>query len=91
MIQKLNNIKVSHKLTIIIVASIIGSLCLLFIASTSLKSNLIAEREARLNAVIDSAMSQIQYLKQNLPHDSAQSEAKNSSAHYDLMAITTFL
>lgn len=77
MISKLNNIKVSHKLSIIIIASIIGSLCLLFIASKSLKDNLISEREARLSAVIDSTLSQIRHLEQTLPKTTAQREAKN--------------
>lgn len=50
---KLKNIRVSYKLAIILLVGIIGFVSLLFIAATALKNNLVAEREARLNAVIN--------------------------------------
>ena len=73
---KLKNIKVSYKLAIILLVSIIGFISLLFIAATALKHNLIAEREARLYAVINSTLSQVSFLEQSLPKDDAQKQAK---------------
>ncbi|WP_260258318.1 methyl-accepting chemotaxis protein [Vibrio intestinalis] len=76
MLQYLSNIKVSQKLATMIIASVIGSLCLLFISGNTLKNNLIAEREARLYAVVDSALSQINVLYKTLPEAEAQEKAK---------------
>ncbi|NCO45746.1 MAG: chemotaxis protein, partial [Vibrio sp.] len=64
---KLENIKVSYKLTAIIAVAIVGLLSLLFIATSALRSNLVVEREARLNAVIDTLLSQISHLQKTLP------------------------
>lgn len=49
---KLENIKVSYKLAAIVIVGIVGFLSLLFISANALKENLVAEREARLKAVI---------------------------------------
>lgn len=73
---KLENIKVSYKLTAIIAVAIVGLLSLLFIATSALRSNLVVEREARLNAVIDTLLSQISHLQKTLPEDEAKSQAK---------------
>lgn len=51
---KLENIKVSYKLAAIVIVGIVGFLSLLFISANALKENLVAEREARLKAVIQS-------------------------------------
>ncbi|WGY47094.1 methyl-accepting chemotaxis protein [Vibrio sp. ABG19] len=73
---KLKNIKVSHKLAIIIAVGIIGFISLLLIASNALQNNLRTEREARLNAVLKSTLSQVSFLEKTLPKDQAQAEAK---------------
>lgn len=73
---KLGNIKVSYKLTAIIAVAIIGLLSLLLISATALKNNLLTERESRLNAVLDTALSQIAHLQQTLPEEEAKRQAK---------------
>lgn len=73
---KLKNIKVSHKLAIIIAVGIIGFISLLLIAASALQSNLRTEREARLNAVLNSTLSQVSFLEKTLPKEQAQAEAK---------------
>jgi methyl-accepting chemotaxis protein len=73
---KLKNIRVSYKLAIILLVGIIGFVSLLFLAATALKNNLGAEREARLNAVINTTLSQIAYLEKSQPKQQAQEAAK---------------
>lgn len=73
---KLENIKVSYKLASIVMVGIIGFITLLFISANALQKNLIAEREARLKAVIQSTLSQVAYLNQTLPKEQAQEQAK---------------
>ncbi|MFB9134336.1 methyl-accepting chemotaxis protein [Vibrio olivae] len=73
---KLKNISVSYKLATMLVACIIGSLILLAIAATTLKNSLLAEREARLDAVLSATMSQIQLLEKTLPPAEAKEQAK---------------
>lgn len=73
---KLKNIKVSYKLAIILLFGIVGFISLLFISANALKNNLVAEREARLNAVISTTLSQIAYLEKTLPPQAAQDQAK---------------
>ncbi|EGQ9394237.1 methyl-accepting chemotaxis protein [Vibrio cholerae] len=73
---KLENIKVSYKLAAIVIVGIVGFLSLLFISANALKENLVAEREARLKAVIQSTLSQVAYLNQTLPKEQAQEQAK---------------
>ena len=69
---QLKNIKVGRKFTLIIVASIIGFICLLLIAANALEDNLKYERQARLKAVVQSTISQIQHISQEYPQDQAQ-------------------
>lgn len=73
---KLKNIKVSYKLAIILLVGTMGFISLLFISANALESNLVAERKARLNAVITSILSQVTYLEKSLPKPQAQNEAK---------------
>lgn len=69
---KLENIKVSYKLAAIVIVGIVGFLSLLFISANALKENLVAEREARLKAVIQSTLSQVAYLKNPTQRTSAR-------------------
>ncbi|ABK48750.1 methyl-accepting chemotaxis sensory transducer [Shewanella sp. ANA-3] len=73
---KLADIPVSRKLALQLITALIGALILLTLSVTTLKSNLMAEREARLNAVLSLALSRIQALQQNLPLEQAQQAAK---------------
>jgi methyl-accepting chemotaxis protein len=73
---KLNNIKVSVKLALIICVGVIGFVTLLLISESALKRNLIDEKEARLSAVVNSAISQLEYLHKSLPKEEAQIQAK---------------
>ncbi|MDF2154417.1 methyl-accepting chemotaxis protein [Vibrio sp. CAU 1672] len=73
---KLRNMRVSHKLAMIVAVGIAGFLLLLFISVNTLKNNLIAERHARLNAVVDSVLSQVESLSQTQDKHQAQLQAK---------------
>lgn len=71
----LSNTKVSVKLALIICVGVIGFITLLLIAESALKRNLIHEKQARLNAVVNSAISQLDYLHQTLPKEQVMSQA----------------
>ncbi|HAT8485171.1 TPA: HAMP domain-containing protein [Vibrio vulnificus] len=73
---KLRNMKVSYKLAMIVAVGILGFLLLLFISVNTLKTNLIAERHARLNAVIHTVLSQVESLSQTYAKSEAQNLAK---------------
>lgn len=73
---KLRNMKVSYKLAMIVAVGILGFLLLLFISINTLKTNLIAERHARLNAVIHTVLSQVESLSQTYAKSEAQNLAK---------------
>ncbi|MCU8081906.1 hypothetical protein L5L98_01870 [Shewanella sp. SM23] len=74
---KLADIPVNRKLALQLIIALAGALILLTISVTALKHNLMAEREARLNAVLSLASSRIQALSQSLPQDQAQQAAKD--------------
>jgi len=73
---KLCDIAVSRKLALLLTLACIGFLSLLLISVNALQRNLMSEREARLNAVLSQAMSQIQFLATTLPTEQAQQEAR---------------
>jgi len=72
----LRNMKVSVKLSSLIVISVIGFIILSVISEATLKRNLLNEKEMRLAAVVDSAISQIEYLKKKYPEKEAKEKAK---------------
>ncbi|MDT3321151.1 cache domain-containing protein [Shewanella sp. SP1S2-4] len=74
---KLADIAVNRKLALQLIIALAGALILLVISVTALKHNLMAEREARLNAVLSLASSRIQALSQSLPLEQAQQAAKD--------------
>ncbi|MCS6152555.1 methyl-accepting chemotaxis protein [Shewanella baltica] len=74
---KLADIAVDRKLALQLIIALAGALILLVISVTALKHNLMAEREARLNAVLSLASSRIQALSQSLPLEQAQQAAKD--------------
>ncbi|HHQ4446446.1 methyl-accepting chemotaxis protein [Aeromonas hydrophila] len=73
---KLGDIAVSRKLMLLLSLALIGFIALLLISASALHRNLMSEREARLQAVLDLAMSRIQTLAATLPAPQAQAEAK---------------
>ncbi|MBQ4668346.1 methyl-accepting chemotaxis protein [Aeromonas hydrophila] len=73
---KLGDIAVSRKLMLLLSLALIGFIALLLISVSALHRNLMSEREARLQAVLDLAMSRIQTLATTLPAPQAQAEAK---------------
>ena len=64
---KLGDITVSRKLILLLALAFVGFVSLLLISANALQRNLMSEREARLNAVLEQAMSQIQFLASTLP------------------------
>ncbi|MFM5688010.1 cache domain-containing protein, partial [Aeromonas caviae] len=78
---KLGDITVSRKLILLLTLAFVGFVSLLFISANALKLNLMSEREARLNAVLGQAMSQIQFLASTLPAEQAQQEARKLLTH----------
>ena len=73
----LNNLKVSVKLTSIVVVAIIGFITLFLISETALRNNLMAEKEARLRALVNSTITQLAYLdKSDATKDHAIEQAK---------------
>ena len=56
---KLGDITVSRKLILLLALAFVGFVSLLLISANALQRNLMSEREARLNAVLEQAMSQI--------------------------------
>ena len=81
----LKNIKVGHKFTLILIASVLGFICMLLIAANALEDNLKFEREARLKAVVQSTLSQISHLNAIYPKEQAQKLAKEliNNQRYD--------
>ncbi|MGE6294380.1 methyl-accepting chemotaxis protein [Aeromonas media] len=73
---KLGDIAVSRKLMLLLSVALVGFIALLLISASALHRNLMSEREARLQAVLDLAMSRIQTLAATLPAPEAQAEAK---------------
>ncbi|MFQ1930349.1 methyl-accepting chemotaxis protein [Aeromonas veronii] len=73
---KLGDITVSRKLILLLTLAFVGFVSLLLISANALQRNLMSEREARLNAVLEQAMSQIQFLASTLPAEQAQQEAR---------------
>ncbi len=73
---KLGDIAVSRKLMLLLSLALVGFIALLLISASALNRNLMSEREARLQAVLDLAMSRIQALATTLPAPQAQAEAK---------------
>ncbi|MGN5150315.1 methyl-accepting chemotaxis protein [Aeromonas enteropelogenes] len=73
---KLGDIAVSRKLMLLLTLALAGFIALLLISASALHRNLMSEREARLQAVLDLAMSRIQALATSLPADQAQAEAR---------------
>ncbi|MFM4730909.1 methyl-accepting chemotaxis protein [Aeromonas salmonicida] len=73
---KLGDIAVSRKLMLLLSLALVGFIALLLISASALHRNLMSEREARLQAVLDLAMSRIQSLATTLPAAQAQAEAK---------------
>jgi methyl-accepting chemotaxis protein len=82
---KLGDIAVSRKLMLLLSLALVGFIALLLISASALNRNLMSEREARLQAVLDLAMSRIQALATTLPAAQAQAEAKAmlSSMRFD--------
>ncbi|MCE0492613.1 methyl-accepting chemotaxis protein [Vibrio salinus] len=81
----LSNMKVSTKLSSLIIISVIGFIVLLLISEAALKKNLLYEKEMRLNSVIDATLSQIEYIKKHYPEEKAKEKAKEliEATHYD--------
>ncbi|WP_421165128.1 methyl-accepting chemotaxis protein [Aeromonas dhakensis] len=73
---KLGDIAVSRKLMLLLSLALVGFIALLLISASALQRNLMSEREARLHAVLDLAMSRIQALAATLPAPQAQAEAR---------------
>jgi len=82
---KLKNIKVKHKLSLLIGIAILGFVSILLISANTLKQNLLNEREAQLRAVVDAALSQINTLNQQLPPEQAKQRATEiiKSIHFN--------
>ena len=72
---KLKNIKVKHKLSLLIGIAILGFISMLLISANTLKHNLLNEREAQLNAVVNATLSQINTLNQQLSPEQAKQRA----------------
>ncbi|MFQ2732286.1 methyl-accepting chemotaxis protein [Aeromonas caviae] len=73
---KLGDIAVSRKLMLLLSLALVGFIALLLISASALHRNLMSEREARLLAVLDLAMSRIQALAATLPPEQAKAQAK---------------
>ncbi|UJQ37574.1 methyl-accepting chemotaxis protein [Aeromonas caviae] len=73
---KLGDIAVSRKLMLLLSLALVGFIALLLISASALHRNLMSEREARLQAVLDLAMSRIQALAATLPPEQAKAQAK---------------
>lgn len=72
----LRNMKVSIKLTMLIIVSVIGFIILLVVSNQALEKNLMYEKQMRLTAVVDSTISQIEALKKIFPEEDAKQKAK---------------
>lgn len=73
---KLRNMKVSYKLSLIVLVGIVGFLVLLFTSANTLRESLVAEKKARLTAVIDTVLSQVKFLAETRSKEEAQALAK---------------
>ena len=73
---KLGDVAVSRKLMLLLSLALVGFIALLLISASALHRNLMSEREARLQAVLDLAMSRIQALAATLPPEQAKAQAK---------------
>ncbi len=73
---KLGDIAVSRKLMLLLSLALVGFIALLLISASALHRNMMSEREARLQAVLDLAMSRIQALAATLPPEQAKAQAK---------------
>ncbi|ENY72599.1 methyl-accepting chemotaxis protein [Aeromonas diversa] len=73
---RLGNIAVSHKLWLMLALAMLGFLAMLTLSANSLHKNLLAERQAKLTAVLELAHSRIAQLAATLPKADAQREAK---------------
>ncbi|KUE80931.1 chemotaxis protein [Aeromonas schubertii] len=73
---RLGNIAVSHKLWLMLALALFGFLAMLAISASSLHDNLLAERQARLSAVLDLARTRIAHLAATQPREIAQREAR---------------
>ncbi len=73
---KLGDIPVSRKLMLLLSLALVGFIALLLISASALHRNLMSEREDRLQAVLDLAMSRIQALAATLPPEQAKAQAK---------------
>ncbi len=73
---KLGDIAVSRKLMLLLSLALVGFIALQLISASALHRNLMSEREARLQAVLDLAMSRIQALAATLPPEQAKAQAK---------------
>ncbi|MBL0646728.1 methyl-accepting chemotaxis protein [Aeromonas caviae] len=78
---KLGDIAVSRKLMLLLSLALVGFIALLLISASALHRNLMSEREARLQAVLDLAMSRIQALAATLPPE--QAKAMLDSMRFD--------
>ena len=72
---RLADIAVSRKLWLMLCMAMVGFIALLAISASALHQNLLDERQAKLSAVIDLAMTRIQKLAATLPKEQAQKEA----------------
>ncbi|GKR01568.1 methyl-accepting chemotaxis protein [Aeromonas caviae] len=80
---KLGDIAVSRKLMLLLSLALVGFIALLLISASALHRNLMSEREARLQAVLDLAMSRIQALAATLPPEQAKAQAMLDSMRFD--------
>jgi methyl-accepting chemotaxis protein len=72
----LKDMRVSYKLSSMVIVGIIGFITLLLVSESALKRNMIHEKEMQLTAVIQSVISQITHLNSTLPKEEAQRTAK---------------
>ena len=81
---KLGDITVSRKLILLLALAFVGFVSLLLISANALQRNLMSEREARLNAVLEQAMSQIQFLASTLPAEQGPAGSAQAADQHPL-------
>ena len=86
---KLGDIAVSRKLMLLLSLALVGFIALLLISASALHRNLMSEREARLQAVLDLAMSRIQALAATLPRSRPRHRPRPCSTACALTGTTT--
>ncbi|SJL83213.1 methyl-accepting chemotaxis protein [Vibrio palustris] len=74
---QLKHVKVGRKFTILIGASLLGFIILLFMSATVLERDLKAERKDQLKSIIEGTVSQMQYLSDTYPEKQAKEMAKH--------------